>query len=806
MRLSILHGGVEQSFEFPGELVTMGRAEENTVAIRDKKVSRLHCRIERIPGEDGFRVVDLGSSNGIILNGTRIKEQRLKPGDKLQVGGAVITWIGGTPACHPPPAHPQAAPAAQVPHALLSQAGPARNVPGHQPQRVPGAAAGVPLPHPANCAVPQQMRVTIGRRGMFGAESYASTAVSVGIVAIILLGGYFIVRGLMRSRDGESRSRTAGVEGDISDGGGASEAEIRRALAEKEERRRKSEQEEQSRLEREQRDKALAERQAMEKEGREKAEKERQARMDDERRKAELAAKLVREKEEFGSVMAGIDVLMKKFKFADASAACDAKLRDAAGEHGRRLLEERLKEISGQQALFSKMIDNLKGGGVSFDLSEDLVVTVTGADEAGWSATAAGGAAAFTRKWQDTTPEHVLNFVCWPNMTDDDSFALAAFCFFHGLVDPAERALLDCYKRNGGRKAEIDRLLAKARGVDVPDGGFLVYRGEWVTAEDKANLEKGLVMYKGAWLTEDQVMDARGYVKYEGRWITKDELAEMEERERELAELKKRLEPKGIINKPGADNEAMAWNDARDMKTMNYKIKTNLSVEAMQDIAYTMEVLNCNFRKVFGIKSKKTGKFEVRVCRNMGEYEKYLGGGGLGHCSSSGEISTFYQVGDQFNTTTVLMHEGTHQFMFKVAPNCAHWMQEGMASYFECSKFDGKDLIVGLKNRLRLGTVQAEIKAGTHTKIVDFIQDRIKEPMQAYHQGWSLVYYLANAHGGRYAKAFDRYMRKAGGRKEPKYFMETFGIRDMDAFEEDWKSFILGLTLDDAENIGGDHK
>ena len=70
--------------------VLLGRALEADVRVNDPKASRLHARIrtERDPesGETRYRVTDLGSTNGTLLNGEPITEATLEDGDKLVIG------------------------------------------------------------------------------------------------------------------------------------------------------------------------------------------------------------------------------------------------------------------------------------------------------------------------------------------------------------------------------------------------------------------------------------------------------------------------------------------------------------------------------------------------------------------------------------------------------------------------------------------------------------------------------------------------------------------------------------------------
>jgi len=58
--------------------VTLGRALDADVRINDSQASRLHARIQtennEATGETRYRLVDLNSTNGTLLNGKRIED------------------------------------------------------------------------------------------------------------------------------------------------------------------------------------------------------------------------------------------------------------------------------------------------------------------------------------------------------------------------------------------------------------------------------------------------------------------------------------------------------------------------------------------------------------------------------------------------------------------------------------------------------------------------------------------------------------------------------------------------------------
>jgi FHA domain-containing protein len=72
--------------------VTIGRAEDNTVALPDDEfASGHHARIES--QRDGVWILDLGSTNGTFVNSARLDgRRRLREGDLVQVGDTELRF------------------------------------------------------------------------------------------------------------------------------------------------------------------------------------------------------------------------------------------------------------------------------------------------------------------------------------------------------------------------------------------------------------------------------------------------------------------------------------------------------------------------------------------------------------------------------------------------------------------------------------------------------------------------------------------------------------------------------------------
>jgi pSer/pThr/pTyr-binding forkhead associated (FHA) protein len=80
------------SFEAGPVPVTIGRADDNTLALPgDEFASGHHARIES--QRDGVWILDLGSTNGTFVNGSRLDGRRkLREGDVVQIGDTELRF------------------------------------------------------------------------------------------------------------------------------------------------------------------------------------------------------------------------------------------------------------------------------------------------------------------------------------------------------------------------------------------------------------------------------------------------------------------------------------------------------------------------------------------------------------------------------------------------------------------------------------------------------------------------------------------------------------------------------------------
>lgn len=85
MRIRFRSGqGQDQEILIRKPVTTVGRALDNDIILDSGDVSRHHARFEYVNGE--IRLVDLQSTNGTRINGSRITSQVVRPGDDLTFG------------------------------------------------------------------------------------------------------------------------------------------------------------------------------------------------------------------------------------------------------------------------------------------------------------------------------------------------------------------------------------------------------------------------------------------------------------------------------------------------------------------------------------------------------------------------------------------------------------------------------------------------------------------------------------------------------------------------------------------------
>jgi pSer/pThr/pTyr-binding forkhead associated (FHA) protein len=84
-KLVLLSAGMTgRTHDLKSEKTTVGRVEDNTFQIAEPSVSSHHCEVV-LRGNDVI-VKDLNSTNGTFINGEKVTESPIKPGQILRLG------------------------------------------------------------------------------------------------------------------------------------------------------------------------------------------------------------------------------------------------------------------------------------------------------------------------------------------------------------------------------------------------------------------------------------------------------------------------------------------------------------------------------------------------------------------------------------------------------------------------------------------------------------------------------------------------------------------------------------------------
>jgi len=91
--ITVSHAGQTREVPLTGNIITIGRARDNSLIVKGMQVSHHHARVQFT--DERVMVTDLGSTNGTRLNGTLIEPMMptpVKDGDSIAIGDYRLTW------------------------------------------------------------------------------------------------------------------------------------------------------------------------------------------------------------------------------------------------------------------------------------------------------------------------------------------------------------------------------------------------------------------------------------------------------------------------------------------------------------------------------------------------------------------------------------------------------------------------------------------------------------------------------------------------------------------------------------------
>ncbi len=96
--------GGKKNFPLENNVVNIGRHSDNDLILDDAHVSRHHAQLRCI--NQRFVIFDVGSSGGLFLNGRKISQATLQPGDVVRLGVTKLIYVQDSTGEHPTSAMP----------------------------------------------------------------------------------------------------------------------------------------------------------------------------------------------------------------------------------------------------------------------------------------------------------------------------------------------------------------------------------------------------------------------------------------------------------------------------------------------------------------------------------------------------------------------------------------------------------------------------------------------------------------------------------------------------------------------------
>ncbi|MBL8862983.1 MAG: redoxin domain-containing protein [Planctomycetes bacterium] len=266
------------------------------------------------------------------------------------------------------------------------------------------------------------------------------------------------------------------------------------------------------------------------------------------------------------------------------------------------------------------------------------------------------------------------------------------------------------------------------------------------------------------------------------------------------------------------DPKHAQWDQAWELDTTHYRIKTNAGYRVLKTVATAMEQVHGFYREFHQYKTKGEAipKANVLIFKSAEEY-KTLGGQPVewagGHWDGTNVVTYDARNGGEGGLQGMLdtlFHEASHQFTSLAGGSSVPaWLNEGMASFFEGTQLlsNGK-LAWNLVVPGRLYPLVEDLRGPAPKQLADVIRGQVEDYRVYYPFGWGIVYHLYNAEDddGRllYRASMREYFQEYHAADHVGRFTEFFvtrpklpGVATLADFEQRWRAWILALEAED---------
>lgn len=284
-----------------------------------------------------------------------------------------------------------------------------------------------------------------------------------------------------------------------------------------------------------------------------------------------------------------------------------------------------------------------------------------------------------------------------------------------------------------------------------------------LSAEAKAKLEKGLVLYDGQWMKK--------------------------ERREGLLEKRRIAREKAIATA----REHQLWRNRYTKKTKYFAYEYTIDPDRMEEFVTLMETYYKYFTKEWKItRPSQLGPLKVCFYHDPEYYYQVSGAprGAIGYFKftpiGDEELNFYYDRLDERLTIDVMFHETNHYLTHLIDPRFHYpsWVNESLAEYYGASEWDPKKkkMDVGLIQEGRLTVVKDAILSESYQGLEDLINIP-HGSFNAIHYawGWTFVHFLMET--PKYEKGFKKFYLALA--RDPTIKKIPFNIGNMITVEAD---------------------
>ncbi len=258
------------------------------------------------------------------------------------------------------------------------------------------------------------------------------------------------------------------------------------------------------------------------------------------------------------------------------------------------------------------------------------------------------------------------------------------------------------------------------------------------------------------------------------------------------------------------------WEGAREGRVGHYFVRTDLPADRAAALCRHINLMHDEYaRRLPGLPARAPAPLNVLLFAQERDYLETLqwrfgvdasGSGGMFFVNPQGQALAAWLEGRPVRRVLhVLQHEGFHQFAYsRFGTDLPPWADEGLAEVFgRAVTIDGRFLYGGPSARL-VEEIQSAVERGEYVPFDRMLTMTAADWSAAvaagsasglYRQAWSMVHFLLWGDGGRYAPAFERYLKLVNeGHLPDEAFRRAFEAADASAFEARWKAHVLAMT------------